>query len=531
MKKVFFNIIVATLALSLGFHSCKKDDKVKEFTVAFNSNGGSAVSSQTVKDGEKAAKPMPDPTKADNTFGGWFKETALTNAWNFTTDAVTANITLYAKWNAIPPPPAIAVTAEGLDNLKVGVAVTASIVYTLTNGEYAASITAADFAVSGLPAGLSGAATRTGATVVTLAVTGTPTTANASEAAITLPAGIAAANVAGATSAITPTGTVTAGAVAKGDGAEVTIPHAIGAPTETSITVEATFWYGINPGGQELEYAITTSASSTAPTSAWQSSATFDELTAETVYYVWVRSAANDNYNAGEAKKSEAISTASAGIAADFSVTSAAQWNDALAAISSGGNGMSYIIEIIGTVIVPGDETEENIFGEIDGLTVTLQGSGTLKLDGIGTIICIGNLNSQTLIINGTALEGNKTNTWPLINVQQGAVLQLESGSISGNGGSGVFIGNGTFIMTGGTISDNTTIYYGGGVWCANGNFSKTGGIIYGNDVAAGLKNTATIQGHAVFYDKVSTFFRNTTLGASDNISTSNTGAGSGWGE
>ena len=116
------------------------------------------------------------------------------------------------------PPPAIAVTSTGLTGLKVGQAVSsASIVYTLTNGTYAAAITASDFAVSGLPAGLTaGTATRTNNTTVTVPITGTPTTANASTAAVTLPASIPMANVASATANITPTGTVTASAVAKG---------------------------------------------------------------------------------------------------------------------------------------------------------------------------------------------------------------------------------------------------------------------------------------------------------------------------
>jgi uncharacterized repeat protein (TIGR02543 family) len=37
-------------------------------------------------------------TKADSAFGGWYKESANTNQWNFADDTVTANITLYAKW-------------------------------------------------------------------------------------------------------------------------------------------------------------------------------------------------------------------------------------------------------------------------------------------------------------------------------------------------------------------------------------------------------------------------------------------------
>ena len=66
------------------------------FTVTFNSNGGSAVPSQVVKSGEKAVKPN-DPTKSGFTFSGWYSDSTLTTQYNFNS-AVTANITLYAKW-------------------------------------------------------------------------------------------------------------------------------------------------------------------------------------------------------------------------------------------------------------------------------------------------------------------------------------------------------------------------------------------------------------------------------------------------
>lgn len=72
-------------------------------TVYFNSNGGSAVPSQTIKSGEKLTKPA-DPTKSGYTFAGWYKNEALTNAWDFNTDTVPDNLTLFAKWtaNSIP---------------------------------------------------------------------------------------------------------------------------------------------------------------------------------------------------------------------------------------------------------------------------------------------------------------------------------------------------------------------------------------------------------------------------------------------
>ncbi|KAB7790641.1 Ig-like domain-containing protein [Bifidobacterium leontopitheci] len=70
-----------------------------DYTVTFNSNGGSTVASQTVESGSKATKPA-DPTKAGFTFGGWYKDAALKTLYDFNT-AVTANITLYAKWDPV----------------------------------------------------------------------------------------------------------------------------------------------------------------------------------------------------------------------------------------------------------------------------------------------------------------------------------------------------------------------------------------------------------------------------------------------
>jgi len=77
-------------------------DGKNSYLVIFDSNGGTPMFSMNgVMQGDKITAPE-DPTKAGYTFDGWFKETALTNAWNFATDVVTANITLYAKWNVIP---------------------------------------------------------------------------------------------------------------------------------------------------------------------------------------------------------------------------------------------------------------------------------------------------------------------------------------------------------------------------------------------------------------------------------------------
>jgi uncharacterized repeat protein (TIGR02543 family) len=73
---------------------------VAGYTVTFNSQSGSAVSPlANVASGSKIAKPA-DPTRAGYTFVGWYREAAGTTAWNFDGDTVTANITLYAKWQS-----------------------------------------------------------------------------------------------------------------------------------------------------------------------------------------------------------------------------------------------------------------------------------------------------------------------------------------------------------------------------------------------------------------------------------------------
>ncbi|WP_400204061.1 InlB B-repeat-containing protein [Candidatus Methanomassiliicoccus intestinalis] len=69
-----------------------------KYTITFNSNGGSDVTSITEDCGKAITKPE-DPTKTGYTFAGWFKDNSLQNEWDFSTDKVPINgTTLYAKW-------------------------------------------------------------------------------------------------------------------------------------------------------------------------------------------------------------------------------------------------------------------------------------------------------------------------------------------------------------------------------------------------------------------------------------------------
>ena len=68
------------------------------FTVTFNTNGGSAVTAQLVLNGRTAAQP-DIPTKDGCTFAGWYSDAALTKPFDFSTNLITKNTVVYAKWN------------------------------------------------------------------------------------------------------------------------------------------------------------------------------------------------------------------------------------------------------------------------------------------------------------------------------------------------------------------------------------------------------------------------------------------------
>jgi uncharacterized repeat protein (TIGR02543 family) len=69
------------------------------YTVKFNSNGGTAVKDATAPANTYLKQPTA-PTKANYKFTGWYKDAKLTQPWNFTTNPVTSNTTLYAGWES-----------------------------------------------------------------------------------------------------------------------------------------------------------------------------------------------------------------------------------------------------------------------------------------------------------------------------------------------------------------------------------------------------------------------------------------------
>ena len=70
-----------------------------KYLVRFDANGGSPVPPQQVAlAGDTVARPG-DPGKQGYFFGGWCSDAGLTRPWSFSTDKVTGNTTLYARWS------------------------------------------------------------------------------------------------------------------------------------------------------------------------------------------------------------------------------------------------------------------------------------------------------------------------------------------------------------------------------------------------------------------------------------------------
>ncbi len=73
------------------------------YTVSFNSNGGSQISSVTVTNG-KPLTTLIEPNKTGYVFEGWYIDEALTTPFNFGVTLITKDITLYAKWSEAAQP-------------------------------------------------------------------------------------------------------------------------------------------------------------------------------------------------------------------------------------------------------------------------------------------------------------------------------------------------------------------------------------------------------------------------------------------
>ncbi|MBR4504477.1 MAG: InlB B-repeat-containing protein [Candidatus Methanomethylophilaceae archaeon] len=91
----FSNPIASNMTLYA--HWTQNSTPVTTYTVTFNANGGSYVSSQTVNSGDKITEPTT--TRSGYNFLGWFTASSGGEQFNFS-KPITYDLTLYAHWDS-----------------------------------------------------------------------------------------------------------------------------------------------------------------------------------------------------------------------------------------------------------------------------------------------------------------------------------------------------------------------------------------------------------------------------------------------
>jgi hypothetical protein len=175
------------------------------------------------------------------------------------------------------------------------------------------------------------------------------------------------------------------------------------------------------------------------------------------------------------------------------------------------------------TIVLDGSETDLVNFSpktlSVTGsknTTIILRGNGkTVQLDSTknGSLLTLGATSGSSMVIlelRDITLRGHSSNAASLVRVNARGTLNMKARSrITGNSdggvlssgtftmsggavtdnssssssfyGGGVFVNSGTFAMSGGAVTNNTALYGGGGVYVAGGTFNMSGGAVSGN--------------------------------------------------
>ena len=104
-KRILFVLAILTMALvlSCALVACNKTDSPdapkKEFTITFDTRGGSEVKPITIAEGATITLPR-NPTKEGYIFDGWYLSDEFIEKFN-ATQTISSNITVYAKWREL----------------------------------------------------------------------------------------------------------------------------------------------------------------------------------------------------------------------------------------------------------------------------------------------------------------------------------------------------------------------------------------------------------------------------------------------
>jgi hypothetical protein len=273
MKKLRgFSILLiglSLMALGLVLVSCEEPEV--NYTVTFDVNGGSGTppSAQKVQAGFGITLPVGSGlSNSGYFFGGWNTNTSGTGT-NYSAGesfTPTANITLYAKWDA---------NYTVTFNVNGGSG-TAPSAQTVSPGSAITLPGGSGLSMSGYTFG--------GWNTM---ADGTGTNYKAGES-------------------FTPTASITLYARwnDRAAGVKVSAPSGTSSVTTASITINPV---AAPDNGQTVEYAINTTDA--APSSDWQTGTTFSGLTSGTAYYIFARSAENTGYTAGMASEGYQVYT------------------------------------------------------------------------------------------------------------------------------------------------------------------------------------------------------------------------------
>ena len=311
-----------------------------------------------------------------------------------------------------------------------------------------------------------------------------------------------------------PAGTIIIPGNARVQGGTVGTPTVSGTPTESSITVSAlTVTFGLISGQtQDVEYAISLSDDGAGfiGSPAWGASTTFNGLSASTTYYVYARAAAQTGasaiHAAGQHQVSVGIATAAGVITPTagnlyrgspgnltahlMAVTTDAELNTAFTTHINSGTG-EYTL-YLGTNL---NNTAQRTFAANQKLTIIgLGGERTIEhtVNNTRLFHLNGDTNTSLTLGDGVTLKGYNGSTTHLLHVEEnGNLIMLDGSTITGHstshlaGGTVLIQGGSTFRMEGGTITGNnctsSTPNASGGVWINTASFIMNGGSITNN--------------------------------------------------
>ena len=100
MKQKYFSLVDLYPGLVGGVEIDNQPETLPDvnyFTVYFHTFNGTYISSKQVPKNTLVNRPT-NPTKDGYLFGSWYSDTSFNKEWNFSTNTVTKNMTLYSKW-------------------------------------------------------------------------------------------------------------------------------------------------------------------------------------------------------------------------------------------------------------------------------------------------------------------------------------------------------------------------------------------------------------------------------------------------